>query len=197
MTQAKPTTVDVRIAHIGTPRLLMVSIRPGASLRADRTNSIRDAVYSPELRQDSTAVRTTTFMKSAAPGMPICSMAATYGDSPSFVLFHGRIVASRKIEPTKKMEIRKTTELVAFAIPRSGSADSAAAMVAISAPTIEKTFVAVISPMRTKDTSHNGTSGNHRCRIPAPATASNPTTITQKYQYSHPTLNPAQPPSAC
>ena len=30
----------------------------------------------------------------------------------------------------------------------------------------------------------------------APATASNPTTITQKYQYSQPTENPAQPPIA-
>src|SRR3954454_22100376 len=139
MTQAKPTTVDDRIAHIGTPRLLIASIRPWASLREDSTNSIRDAVYSPEFRQDSTAVKTMTFMKSAAPGMPIRSMAATYGDSPSSAEFHGKIVASRKIEPTKKTEIRKTTEFVALAIPRSGSADSAAAMVAISAPTIEKT----------------------------------------------------------
>src|SRR5919112_278801 len=143
MTQAKPTTVDVRIAHIGTPRLLIDSIRLGASLRADSTNSMRDAVYSPELRQDSTAVRTTTFMKSAATGMPICSMAATYGDSPSFAEFHGRIVASRKIDPTKKIEIRKTTEFVALAIPRSGSADSAAAIVAISAPTMENTTITI------------------------------------------------------
>src|SRR5215217_4454203 len=143
MTQAKPTTVELRMAHIGTPRLLIDSIRAGASLRADSTNSIRDAVYSPEFRQDRTEVRTTTFMKSAAPGMPICSMAATYGDSPSCAEFHGRIVASRKIEPTKKIEIRKTTELVAFAIPRSGSADSAAAMVAISAPTMEKTTMTI------------------------------------------------------
>ena len=52
--------------------------------------------------------------------------------------FHGRITASRKIEPTKKIAIRTTTELVALAMARSGSSDSAAAMVAISAPTIEK-----------------------------------------------------------
>src|SRR5215213_1224879 len=117
MTQAKPTTVEVRMAHIGTPRLLIDSIRAGASLRADSTNSIRDAVYSPEFRQDSTAVRTTTFMKSAAPGMPICSMAATYGDSPRRAEFHGRIVASRKFDPTEKMDTRISTELVPFASP--------------------------------------------------------------------------------
>src|SRR5215213_148570 len=139
ITQAKPTTVEARIAHAGTPRLLIASIRAGASLRADNTNSIRDAVYRPEFRQDSTAVSTTKFMMSAAPGIPISAMAATYGDSPSSVEFHGRIVASRKMEPTKKTEIRSTTELVALTIPRSGSADSAAAIVAISAPTIENT----------------------------------------------------------
>jgi hypothetical protein len=32
--------------------------------------------------------------------------------------------------------------------------------------------------------------------ILAPATASKPTTMTQKYQYSQPTEKPAQPPSA-
>ena len=36
------------------------------------------------------------------------------------------------------MPIRTMTELVALAIARAGSLDSAAAMVAISAPTIEK-----------------------------------------------------------
>ena len=44
---------------------------------------------------------------------------------------------------------------------------------------------------------HSGTSGSQRCRISAPATASKPTTMTQKYQYSQPTLKPAQPPSDC
>ena len=33
------------------------------------------------------------------------------------------------------------------------------------------------------------------CRIPPPAIASIGTTITQKYQYSHPLVNPAQSPS--
>ena len=44
--------------------------------------------------------------------------------------------------------------------------------------------------------SHKGTSGSHFCRMPAPATASKPTTITQKYQYSQATEKPAQSPSA-
>src|SRR5262249_41930192 len=43
----------------------------------------------------------------------------------------------------KKMEIRMTTELVALAMARSGSADSAAAIVAISAPTIEKITITI------------------------------------------------------
>ena len=77
-------------------------------------------------------------MMSAAAGMPITSNAATYGESPSFASFHGRIVTSRKIEPTKKSRMRETTALVALAIAFSGFLDSAAAIVTISAPTIEK-----------------------------------------------------------
>ncbi len=42
--------------------------------------------------------------------------------------------------------------------------------------------------------SHTGAS-IQRCRISAPATASIASTIAQKYQYSQPTLKPAQPPS--
>ncbi len=52
--------------------------------------------------------------------------------------FQGRITASRNTEPTKKTAMRTTTEFVAREIARSGSSDSAAAMVAISAPTMEK-----------------------------------------------------------
>ncbi len=48
---------------------------------------------------------------------------------------------SRKIEPTKKIAMRVMTELAALETARSGSLDSAAAMVAISAPTIEKMTV--------------------------------------------------------
>src|SRR5215211_6305710 len=143
ITHTKPITEDERIAHVGTPRLPTDSMKAGASRRAASTNSMREAVYRPEFRQDRTAVSTTKFMISPANGIPISSMADTYGESPSSVEFHGRIVASRKIEPTKKTVMRKTTEFVAFAIPRSGSADSAAAMVAISAPTIEKTTMTI------------------------------------------------------
>ena len=42
---------------------------------------------------------------------------------------------------------------------------------------------------------HSGRS-IQRWRISAPATASMASTIDQKYQYSQPVLNPAQPPSA-
>jgi hypothetical protein len=52
-------------------------------------------------------------------------------------------VTSRKIDPTKKNNTRKITELVALTTARCGSADSAAAMVAISAPTMEKTTITI------------------------------------------------------
>src|SRR6476619_5779205 len=67
--------------------------------------------------------------------------AETNGEAASFSPFHGRIVTSRKIEPTKKIAIRRITELAALATALSGSDDSAAAIVAISAPTIEKITV--------------------------------------------------------
>jgi hypothetical protein len=44
ITLRKPMTVEARIAHTGTPRLFTVISRIGASRRADRTKSIRDAV---------------------------------------------------------------------------------------------------------------------------------------------------------
>ena len=81
---------------------------------------------------------TTAFMRSAAPGMPMSSNAATYGEASSLAEFHGSITASRKMDPTKNTAILMMTELVALAIDFPGSGDSAAAMVATSAPTIEK-----------------------------------------------------------
>src|SRR6478735_1152786 len=150
------------------------------------------------------------------------------------------------------------TELVALAIARAGSGDSAAAMVAISAPVMEKItttiaakiapfpsgknppcayrllksmllwghtprmkqvpkpmktmmaatlipanqnsnspnddtenkLVKVISDIRISEKTHNGTPGNQNWMTFAPATASKPTMITQKYQYSQPTEKP-------
>ena len=70
--------------------------------------------------------------------MPISLNAETYGEASSSAEFQGRMTASRKIEPTKKTAIRRITELVARAIALPGSCDSAAAMVATSAPTMEK-----------------------------------------------------------
>ena len=195
--------------------------------------------------------------------MPISVNAATKGDAATPSSFHGRIVTSRNAEPTKNTAIRTITEFAAFATARSGFADSAAAMVAISAPTIEKItvttptviamapngknppwlhrfeksidlfghnpstksppsprkamiaatlipanqnsnspnedtenrLVAVISTMRTSADNHSGMSIQYWMTF-APAIASNPTTITQKYQYSQPTEKPAQLPMA-
>ena len=44
ITHRKPTTVELRMAAIGTPRLLTDISPTGASRRAASTNSIRDAV---------------------------------------------------------------------------------------------------------------------------------------------------------
>ena len=62
MTHRKPTTEDARIAMAGTPRRVTRTNCGGASRRAASTNSMREAVYIPELRQLSTAVSTTAFM---------------------------------------------------------------------------------------------------------------------------------------
>ncbi len=62
MTHRKPTTEDARIAVAGTPRRVTATSCAGASRRAASTNSMREAVYIPELRQLSTAVNTTAFM---------------------------------------------------------------------------------------------------------------------------------------
>ena len=43
-------------------------------------------------------------------------------------------------------------------------------------------FDPVMSSSSTSDISHRGILGSQRCRMPAPATASKPMTITQKYQ---------------
>src|SRR6516164_11626197 len=68
----------------------------------------------------------------------MCLSAATYGEAPSSTEFHGRITTSRKTEPTKKIAMRATTDLVARWTATTGSRLSAAATVTISAPTMEK-----------------------------------------------------------
>ena len=62
ITHSSPTIDEVRIDTAGTPRRVTDTNCGGASRRAASTNNIRDAVYIPELRQLSTAVRTTAFM---------------------------------------------------------------------------------------------------------------------------------------
>src|SRR3954447_9418255 len=195
--------------------------------------------------------------------MPILVNAETNGDALACSSFHGKITASRNTEPTKNTAIRRITEFAAFATARSGFADSAAAIVAISAPTMEKItvttptviarapsgknppwvhrlekssdlsghnpstnsepspmnttiaatlipanqnsnspnddtenrLVPVIKISRTNADNHSGMSTQY-WMIFAPAIASKPTTITQKYQYNQPTEKPAQLPSA-
>ena len=60
----------------------------------------------------------------------------------------------------------------------------------------ENRLVAVISSISTRDSTHSGMPGIQNWITLAPATASKPTTMTQKYQYSQPTEKPAQPPRA-
>src|SRR5680860_1530664 len=58
--------------------------------------------------------------------MPISSEAATYGERPSSLSFHGTMQTSRNIDPTKNVATRKITDCAARAIAFSGSWDSAA-----------------------------------------------------------------------
>src|SRR5690349_2548292 len=81
MMHRNPTTEDARIAFIGTPRRVTRTSAGGASRRAASTNSMREAVYMPELRQLSTAVSTTAFITWSAYGIPISVKAATNGDA--------------------------------------------------------------------------------------------------------------------
>src|SRR6476661_2096152 len=100
ITQRNPTTDDARIAPIGTPRLFTRISWTGASRRAASTNSIREAVYSPEFRHDSTAVSTTAFIRWSANGIPIRPKARTNGDVPDSFWSHGTMIARRKAAPT-------------------------------------------------------------------------------------------------
>ena len=59
----------------------------------------------------------------------------------------------------------------------------------------EKRLVAVINNISTSAEIHSGTSIQY-WMIFAPAIASKPTTMTQKYQYNQPTEKPAQFPMA-
>ena len=61
---------------------------------------MREPVYRPEFRQDSTAVTMIAFITSAAPGMPMRSSALMKGDSPTGTSVQGTMHTSRKIERT-------------------------------------------------------------------------------------------------
>ena len=57
-------------------------------------------------------------------------------------------------------------------------------------------LTAVMTTSRTSAIAHTGRAGIQLLMICPPTTASKPTTITQKYQYSQPVENPAQRPIA-
>jgi len=61
---------------------------------------------------------------------------ATNGEASTVLSSHGRITVSRQIERQRRSQMRMITELAALATAFSGSCDSAAAMVATSAPVI-------------------------------------------------------------
>ena len=84
----------------GTPSRLTSSKDWGASPRRASAKSMREPVYIPEFRQDRTAVTTTAFMTSAAPGIPIVSNEAMNGDSPGVASPQGTMQTIRKIAAT-------------------------------------------------------------------------------------------------
>src|ERR1700742_552431 len=94
-----PTTVDTSTAAVGTPGRPIRPSALGASARADSENIIRDAVYSPEFRQDSTDVSTITSITAPAAGSPIRSSTATYGLLATPASSHGSSVTTMAMDP--------------------------------------------------------------------------------------------------
>src|SRR5215472_10507245 len=94
-----PTTVDTSTAAAGTPVRPILPSTAGASLRSDSENIMRDAVYSPEFRQDSTDVSTITSITAPAAGSPIRSSTATYGLFATPASSHGSSVTTTAMDP--------------------------------------------------------------------------------------------------
>src|SRR3954451_24567120 len=90
---------------------------------------------------------------------------------------------------TNRTPMTRNSTMAATLIPANQNSNSPKELT-------EKRFVAVLSDISTRDASHSGIPGAQNWTTLAPAPASKPMTITQKYQYSHPTEKPAQPPSA-
>src|SRR5689334_1220460 len=95
-----PTVVPSRIARRGTPDADSLVKNLGASPLRVSANSIREVVYSAELRHDSTAVRTMKFITVLTPGMPSTPRTAAYGLTPTLSAFHGCTATTTKIDPT-------------------------------------------------------------------------------------------------
>src|SRR5437868_8289051 len=80
----KPNALPSRMARDGTWRAFTAVSQRGASPLSAIANSTRAVTYTPELRQDSTAVSTMTFMIVAAAGMPMRSSAMANVESPEW-----------------------------------------------------------------------------------------------------------------
>src|SRR5437763_16178127 len=94
-----PNATEAHVATAGTPPLLTVANDFGASPRSPSENAIRDAVYSPEFRHDSTAVSTTTSITVPAYGMFSDVSTATYGLLETARSFHGNSATITAIDP--------------------------------------------------------------------------------------------------
>src|SRR6478735_9645889 len=90
---------------------------------------------------------------------------------------------------TNRTPITRNSTMAATLIPANQNSNSPNELT-------ETRLVAVMSDINTSESSHNGMSGAQNWITFPPATASNPITMTQKYQYSHATEKPAQPPNA-
>ncbi len=87
------------MAVAGTPPLFTRAKDFGASPRSPSEKAIREAVYRPEFRQDSTAVSTTTSITVPAAGMSSDFSTATYGLLSSAGSSHGSSVTITVIDP--------------------------------------------------------------------------------------------------
>ena len=96
----KPKALPSTMAREGTCRLFTATSQRGASPLSAIENNTRAVTYTPELRQDSTAVSTMTFMMVAAPGMPMASSASANEESPDLNRVHGTMQRISAIEST-------------------------------------------------------------------------------------------------
>src|SRR5262245_1772973 len=96
----KPKALPSRMARAGTWRLFTAVSQRGASPLSAMANNTRAVTYTPELRQDSTAVSTMTFMMVAADGTPMRCNAIANVESPDLNSVHGTMHRISAIDST-------------------------------------------------------------------------------------------------